>query len=30
MMDKNGELVPDNWSPVRERAMNTGLCAEGW
>ena len=23
-------LVPDNWSLVRERALTTGLCSEGW
>ena len=22
MADRNRELVPDNWSPVRERAVN--------
>ena len=30
MTDKNRELVPDNWSLVRERALTTGLCSEGW
>ena len=30
MADKNRELVPDNWSLVRERALTTGLCSEGW
>ena len=30
MTDRNGELVPDNWSLVRERALTTGLCLEGW
>ena len=29
MTDKNRELVPDNWSLVRERALTTGLCSEG-
>ena len=29
-MDRNGELFPDNWSLVRERALTTGLCLEGW
>jgi len=24
------ELVPDNWSLVRERALTTGLCLGGW
>ena len=26
MADRNRELVPDNWSLVRERALTTGLC----
>ena len=30
MADRNRELVPDNWSLVRERALTTGLCLEGW
>ena len=30
MADKNRELVSDNWSLVRERALTTGLCSEGW
>ena len=30
MADRNRELVPDNWSVVRERALTTGLCSEGW
>ena len=30
MSDRNSELVPDNWSLVRERALTTGLCSEGW
>ena len=30
MTDKNRELVPNNWSLVRERALTTGLCSEGW
>ena len=30
MVDRNRELVPDNWSLVRERALTTGLCLEGW
>ena len=30
MMDRNRELVPDSWILVRERALNTGLSAEGW
>ena len=29
-MERNGELVPDNWSLVRERSLTTGLCSEGW
>ena len=29
MADRNRELVPDKWSLVRERALTTGLCAEG-
>ena len=30
-MDRNRELVPDNWSLVRQRALTTGLCcSEGW
>ena len=29
MTDRNRELVPDNWSLVRERALTTGLCWEG-
>ena len=24
------QLVPDNWSLVRERALTTGLCSAGW
>ena len=30
MADRNRELVPDNWSLVRERALTTGLRSEGW
>ena len=30
MANRNRELVPDNWSIVRERALTTGLCSEGW
>ena len=30
MTDRNRKLVPDNWSLVRERALTTGLCSEGW
>ena len=30
MADRNKELVPDNWSLVRERALTTVLCSEGW
>ena len=30
MADRNRELVPDNWSLVRERALTTGLCSERW
>ena len=26
MTDRNRELVPNNWSLVRERALTTGLC----
>ena len=29
MADRNRELVPDNWSLVRERALTTVLCSEG-
>ena len=28
MTDTNRELVPDNWSLVRERALATGLGSE--
>ena len=30
MTGRNRELVPDIWSLVRERALTTGLCSEGW
>jgi len=30
MADRNRELVPDNWSLVREIALTTGLCSEAW
>ena len=30
MVDRNRELVLDNWSLVRERVLTTGLCSEGW
>ena len=30
MADRNRELIPDNWSLVREKALTTGLCLEGW
>ena len=30
MTDRNRELVPDNWSLVRERALTTVLCSEAW
>ena len=30
MADRNRELVPDNWSLVRERALTAGLCLGGW
>ena len=30
MAGRNRELVPDNWSLVRERALTTELCSEGW
>ena len=30
MTDRNRHLVPDNWSLVRDRALTTGLCSEGW
>ena len=30
MADKNRELIPDNWSLVRERVLTTGLCSERW
>ena len=29
MTDRNRELVPDNWSLVRERAPTTGPCSKG-
>ena len=29
MTDRNRQLVPDNWSLVRERALTTELCSEG-
>ena len=29
MADRNRELVPDNWSLVRERALTTGFCRFG-
>ena len=30
MPDRNRELVPDNWSLLREGALTTGLGSEGW
>ena len=30
MTDRNRKLLPDNWSLVRERALTTGLCRDGW
>ena len=30
MAYRNRELVPDIWSLVREKALTTGLCSEGW
>ena len=30
MAERNRELVPDNSSLVRERALATGLCSEEW
>ena len=30
MTDRNRELVPHNWNLVRETALTTGLCSEGW
>ena len=30
MADRNRELVPGSWSPVRERTLTTGLTVEGW
>ena len=30
MTDRNRELVPDEWSLVREGALTTVLCSEGW
>ena len=30
MADRKRELVPGNWSLVREGALTTGLCSEGW
>ena len=30
MADRNRELLPGNWSLVRERALTIGLCSEGW
>ena len=29
MTDRNRELVPDNWSLVRKRALTTEFCSEG-
>ena len=29
MTDRNKELAPDSCSPVTERALITGFCAEG-
>ena len=29
MADRNRELVPDNWSLVRGRALTTELCSKG-
>ena len=29
MADRDRELVPDNWSLVKERALTTGLSSEG-
>ena len=29
MTDRNRELVPNNWSLVKERVQTTGLCLEG-
>ena len=29
VMDRNRELVPGNWSLVKERALTTGPSAEG-
>ena len=28
--ETDSELVPDNWSLVKERVLTTGLCSEGW
>ena len=30
MAERNWELVPDNWSLVREGPLTTGLCSKGW
>ena len=30
MTERDSELVPDNWSLVKERALTTGLYSEGW
>ena len=30
MTDRNRELVPDNWSLVRQETLTTGLFSEGW
>ena len=30
MTDRSRELVPDNWSLVRQRALTIELCSEGW
>ena len=30
MAVRNRELVPDDWSLVRERALTIGLCLEEW
>ena len=28
--DRSKEMVADKWSLVRERALTTGICSEGW
>ena len=30
MTDRNRKLVPDSQNLVREKALTTGICSEGW